>query len=180
MINLIPVEEKARMNKDFYLRFLIVAFVMFGILFLMASVAIFPSYMLLIEKKSTINTKLKTQENEVVPEVDQKASNIIEDLNKKIETVTNSQSTRYDVSIKVVKEILYKKTLGIQITQIHYKADELEKKTVIINGIASNRERLLDFRKNLERDTMFSNVDLPISNFVNDSDIEFNLTLIPL
>lgn len=179
MINLIPIEEKVRINREFCFRLLSVSFLTFGLLFLISCVVIFPSYVFLMEKKTAIDLKLDLQKKEPVPEIDQKALNIIEDLNKKIETVDKSQKERYDISTKIIKEILLRKIAGIKLTQIYYSVDELGEKRISMSGVASDRAHLLDFRKSLEADTSFSKVNLPISNFVKDSDIEFNLTLVP-
>jgi hypothetical protein len=68
----------------------------------------------------------------------------------------------------------------IKITQILYdntvaKGD----KKVNIQGTAPSRERLLIFRQALEGNPAFKKVDLPISNFVKGSNIQFSLSLTP-
>ncbi len=67
----------------------------------------------------------------------------------------------------------------IKITKISYQADKAKGGTVSIAGTAPSRDRLLLFKKALDDDNNFTKVDLPISNFVKGSDIQFNLTLVP-
>jgi hypothetical protein len=93
--------------------------------------------------------------------------------------IEKAESSKFLVSQKVVSAIILKKILGIKITDISYKNDPLLGKTVNLEGTAPSRESLLLFRQALQDDTTFKNVDLPISNFVKGSNIQFYLSLIP-
>ena len=75
--------------------------------------------------------------------------------------------------------IILKKMSNIKITDISYENDPLKGRKVSIEGNAPSREILLLFRRALEDDVLFKQVDLPISNFVKGSDIKFYLNLIP-
>ena len=63
--------------------------------------------------------------------------------------------------------------------QKDFKNDPNNKGKIGVQGTAPSRETLLLFRKALEDDVNFKNVNLPISNFVKGSDIKFYLSLIP-
>ena len=67
----------------------------------------------------------------------------------------------------------------IQITRIAFENSPVSGKQVDLSGLAPSRERLLLFRQALENDTAFQKVDLPISNFVKGSNIQFSLSLTP-
>ena len=90
----------------------------------------------------------------------------------------------FNLDLKVTHHSLdlfkVKKGLGIKINRIFFENDSLEGRKVNINGVAQDREKLLLFRKALEDDILFKYVDLPISNFVKGSNIEFNLNLISI
>jgi len=68
---------------------------------------------------------------------------------------------------------------NIKITDISYENDSLNGKKISIQGTAPSREVLLSFRQAFENDNTFKQVDLPISNFVKGSNIQFYLSLIP-
>ena len=87
---------------------------------------------------------------------------------------------RYLISEKVIKEVVSRKIPGIEITHIFYENSPINGKKISISGLASSRERLLLFRQSFENYTIFKKVDLPISNFVKGSNIQFNLNLTPL
>lgn len=179
MINLIPNQEKKKKVKDFYFRLTVVSIFVLGFCFLVASVALVPSYFLSAVKKNLADTKLETQTSQPLPLLDQKSAQILENLNNKLEIIDGAQKNKYLISEKVVSEILLNKMTDIKIINIVYETDGAKNKKISIRGIAPSRERLLLFRKSLEDDPAFAKVDLPISNFVKGSDIQFYLSLIP-
>lgn len=50
---------------------------------------------------------------------------------------------------------------------------DLDKGTGEIEGIAQNRQSLVTFRENLEKNTDIGNIEIPISNFESGSNLEF-------
>lgn len=179
MINLIPNEEKKEMSKDFYFRLVTVFFVMLGISLLIASVAILPSYLLSSAEEASINTKLELQNDEPIPLPDQNTLMVIKDLKNKLSLVENTQKGESSFSQRIINEITLKKMPSIKITEISYQNNSQTGEIIKISGKAPSREVLLSFRRALEDDAAFSKVDLPISNFVKGSDIQFYLSLIP-
>jgi len=180
MINLIPIEEKKKIRKDFYYRFFVLFFIMLGLLTIVLIVATLPAYFISLEKKISINSRLEIQKNEVMPELDQQAQTELKDLDAKLSLLDKAKRNKYVFSQKVVSEIISKKITGIKINRITYDNDSLEGRVISVSGLAQNRETLLLFRKALEEDNSFKNVDLPISNFVKGTDIEFSLNLISI
>src|SRR5450759_2090026 len=136
MINLIPSEERKKMVKNFYLRFATVFFVAFGIVILVASVAILPTYFFSSVKKNLASSKLEIQKNEPAPVIDQKILSAVEDLNKKLSLIEHVKENRFFISQKVINAIVLKKTPDIKIIQISFDADSQKGKKISINGIA--------------------------------------------
>ncbi len=167
------------MSKDFYFRLTTVVFIMLSVSLWIASIAILPSYFISSAEENSINTELKSQasESNILP--DQKTLTVIKDLKNKLTLIENAQKNELTFSQRVINEIILKKTPQIKIVGISYQKDLQTGETINVHGIAPNREALLLFRQALEDDTAFSKVDLPISNFVQGSNIKFNLSLIP-
>jgi len=180
MINLIPNKEKKEKVKDFYFRFTVVAFMVFGFSILVSCVAILPAYFFSLEERDLINDKLERQKNEPLPPLDSDVLVLAEDLNNKLNLIEKLQTNKYLVSRKIINEIIKEKMSDIKISSIRYQNDLAKGKTVSINGSAPSRERLLLFRKNLEDNVLFKKVDLPVSNFVKGSNIQFSINLIPV
>jgi hypothetical protein len=179
MINLIPKEEKKRMTTDFYFRITVLFLVLFGSCILIASIAILPSYFFSSMKNVLADTKLEIQKREPLPLLGEQSLLIIKDINKKLDLVESSEKNKFLPSQKVINSILLKKRPDIKITQILYENDVAKGKKISITGTAPSREVLLLFRKALEDSSNFKSINLPISNFVKGSNIQFYLNLIP-
>lgn len=179
MINLIPNQEKKKMVKDFYFRLLVVFFMMLGFSIFIASAAILPSYFLSVAKKNVATLRLESQKNEPIADLDKKTLTAIEDLKKKLALFQKAKGEKFSVAEKAFKEIASRKTSGISVEKIYYENSAQDGKKISVQGKASSREQLVLFGKALEDDSAFKEVDLPISNLIKGSNIEFYLTLIP-
>ena len=179
MINLIPNEEKKNMANNFYYRLFILSLWMVSFSICFGVLAILPSYILSTSKENFADEKLVIQKNESVPILDQETSDAIKDLDSKLSLAEKLQVDKFIVTERVVNEIIESKVSGIKISRIFYENDSAKGKKIEIEGIASSREELLSFRQTLEDNKAFQNVDLPISNFVKGSNIQFFLTLMP-
>ncbi len=183
MINLIPNQEKREMIKGFYYRLIVLFLVIASVSFLIAFVIILPSYFLSSIKVNLVNAKLEIQKSEPVPLPEEQTLAVIKDLSNKLTLIENARSDEFTISKKVINAIVFKKMPNIKITGISYEGDSKnnspQSKKISIQGIAPSREVLLLFRQALEDSTFFKQVDLPISNFIKGSDIQFFLSLIP-
>jgi hypothetical protein len=179
MINLIPKEEKKRMTMDFYYKIFVLFFIMAGLSVLVALVAILPAYFLSSVKYSLVNTKLETQKGEPLPQEGEQTIAMIKDINNKLSLVENAEKNKFPPSVKVINAVLLEKRSDIEITKISYENNPVSGKKISITGTAPSREVLLLFREALENSPSFKSVDLPISNFVKGSNIQFYLNLIP-
>ncbi|MCC7160494.1 hypothetical protein IT399_02130 [Candidatus Nomurabacteria bacterium] len=179
MINLIPKEDKKIMVANFYYKLAVLFFTTLDLCILIAIISLFPSYFISSVKLSEINSKLEFQKNEPLPQGGEQAMASVKDINKKISLIENSEKNRFLPSNNVINAILLNKRSDIKITQILYENDEIKGKKISITGLAPSREVLLLFRVALEDSGLFKKVDLPISNFVKGSNIQFYLNLIP-
>ena len=178
MINLIPNQDKKKTAKDFYFRLITLCFVALGICVLIASISILPAYFLASTKKSLADEKLEVQKKQVVPDLDQQSLTNIKNLNNKLTIIENAEKNKFLVSQKVIQEIISQKMPDIKISKISYSNDPINGKVINVVGVAPSRDRLLLFNQTLEADNNFKSVDLPISNFLKGTNIQFNLVLI--
>ncbi len=178
MINLIPIEEKKKMVKDFYLRFAVVCLVTLGLVMLIASIALLPSYFFVSTKESAIKNKIENQKSIPLSTPDIETSTAVSSINKRLQIIENAKQDKFFVTQKVINEILIKKLPEIKINKITYEGNTQNGRKIQISGFAPSREKLLLFRLALEDNPAFKKVDLPISNFVKGSDISFFITLL--
>lgn len=146
---------------------------------LLAAVSMLPSFFFASVKLNLMNTKLNAQKQDPISEPDQEIQKIAAILNSKITKIEKNTKNNFLVSNQVINSIVLSKMADIKISQITYDGVNVSGKQIKINGSASSRDRLIFFRKALEENTAFSKIDLPISNFVKGSNIQFYLTLTP-
>lgn len=178
MINLIPSEEKKKIRKDFYMRVVIVSFFVLGTAVFLSNIMLAPALFYASLEKKLISEQFAKDENKLTFDLNQENKNAVENLENKISLIKQAQNTKFLVSEKVINNILSKKINGILINEINYTKDVNKGNLINIRGQASSRERLLTFKNSLVTDPNFKNVDLPISNFIKSTDIEFSLVLI--
>jgi len=179
MINLIPKEEKKRIVINFYFRLVILFIIMLDFCILVAFFSLLPSYFISSLKYSLINTKLENQKLEPLPPSEESSLAIVKDIDNKLILIEKFEKNKFLLSINIINAILLTKSHDIKITQIYYENKGITGRKINITGIAPSREALLSFREALGNNPAFKNVNLPISNFVKGSDINFNLSLIP-
>lgn len=167
------------MTVDFYYRLAILFLIMLDFCILIFSVSILPSYFISSIKSALANTKLETQKLEPLPILGEQSLAEIKDINSKLDLVENSEKNKFLPSLKVINAIILKKSSDIKITQILYENTEVQSKKISITGLAPSREALLQFRLALGDSPAFKSIDLPISNFIKGSNIQFSLSLIP-
>ncbi len=174
MFNLLPSESKIAIRKEFNLRLAGLSALALLITLLIAIVLLIPSYLFskanekeVLANKGIVEQSLRAQENETLKV----------DLAQARETLgvllpTSAPSTSF-----VLDKITALKGGGISITKLELIALANSTKQVQISGLASDRDTLLSFKKKLSESKLFSEIDLPVSNFADQTDIEFNMTL---
>lgn len=104
----------------------------------------------------------------------------IKKLNSKLKTVSSVQNnfTKWSTFLINVNQLIPEK---IQITNLEITpqgpADESAKNLLKITGEAAKRENLLTLQKNLESSTLFSQVNSPLSNILQQENIKFTFTI---
>jgi len=179
MINLIPNQEKKKKVKDFYFRLGAVFIATLGFCVAVGAASLMPTYFLISSERILAQEKLLAQQNEPPTQTDQNLAARVEDMDRKLGLVESAEKGMYLISKNVVRAITVRKMPDIKITKFIYENEGIEGRKITILGQAPSRERLYLFRRALEGDVSFKKVELPISNFVKGSDIEFSLSLIP-
>jgi hypothetical protein len=77
----------------------------------------------------------------------------------------------------IIVKIISLKSRDIKILSISISSDSLTSGKIRVDGIANTRDALTLFDKDLKGDGLFSNVDLPVSNLIKNTDAPFSITL---
>ena len=182
MINLLPHTQKKELERAYILR-VVTLFILVAVsIMLCGLILLFPLYITSVSKRQTVEAQvaaLSSQKNTTKEELDA----IISDINTKL-SVFADPTTQFSFSKDVIIPLLAKQNAGISITTIGYLNNEAAStntpptapsKNITVSGVAKDRAALLLFENNLKQESTFTGVNVPISNFVYGSDINFNI-----
>ena len=181
MLNILPLEEKKKNLKEYYLRLGVVSLVV-AISLVLANLALLtPAYFNALAKEAEAEARIANATGKSVEETakeEQVVNATITDLNKKVNLflgTSTSTATRF-VPSEVFESILKNKTSSIKIYSISYDAT-LDREQLVVTGRSLDRDSLAQFIESLKKSGLFTAVDLPIQSYVKSTNIEFSVTL---
>ncbi len=129
------------------------------------------SYFLIIQDINTLKFQLSQTKNSQ-PQRSSLINEItrINSISERILKIKALQKSPQDILSKINKAT----PQGLVVNS--YEID-FEKGVIQVSGVASDRDVLISFKNNLELNPEFTGVDVPISSFEKEKDIEFNMIL---
>ncbi len=156
-------------------RFLSLAFIAVAGLAALGAALLFPSLVVLRNNEAVLIEKrdlLRSQETNTIKHSLEAATNeIIARL-----AILSDKGEASPVVAGFIDPVLAAKTNAVQLSDLSYLSGGKNTVKIQISGIAQNRETLLAFVDNLKKISRFSDVTVPIQNFIKDSNIAFTVT----
>lgn len=183
VINILPQKEKKLLHKEYWMRFFTIVLNLIALASIVATMLLFPSYFLSQSKENLVENELEIFNKENPGLTNSNIDNIIGDINSKLE-ILNKAENPYQISDKVLNNILSSRMSGITFSQILFnkktvKVSGVEKDLFMleIHGVATSRDSLRNFKTALDNNPSFSEVNLPISNFLEKTDLIFTISI---
>lgn len=175
MANLLPALYKKDVRREYKFRRIVVGIVLLAALMLIATAFLVPSYIVSSAKHAIVSQEIDALKGGLTQEQTNTLKKTVDDTNQKIKLLSRNikKTSVYDTLLSVIDE----KTSAVKIHGIVYSVDS-QGERVSVSGVARDRQSLLAFTKALEANTEFEKVDLPISNFVKEENIDFSLSII--
>ena len=174
MRNLLSEEDKKIARKEYRLRITAVSLLFLFFTILIAIVFLIPSYFI-SESKKHAAVKYSEVIKKSITEKEESASNdILFVIKEKLNLLAFNKE--YSSLKNIFEIIISDKPDGVMINGLSYNKLS-SNQVVVIVGKANKRENLLMFKKLLEQETLFTEIFLPVSDFVSDSDIEFTIKI---
>lgn len=176
MINVLPLDQKIALRKEYRLRLVTLCLFVFSILVFLASFLLLPAYVLSKEKVSTLEIQLqKYNEENPTTSVDN-LTKLISNINNNL-AILNKENPSISVVDDMLGTILASRVSGITISRMSYRMSLEEKNTFELNGRAVDRASLRSFEDKLKESSKVESTDLPVSNFTKRSNIDYSLTV---
>lgn len=185
VINVLPDKEKRTLRKEYWMRFFTMLLNLIALASVVATLLLFPSYFLSRSKENLVENRLEVFNKENPGLTNSNIDKITSDINSKL-GILDKAETSYQVSDKVLNNILSSRTSGIIFSQILFnekiiktsKTTKIENLSVLeIYGTAINRDALRNFKTALDNNPNFTEVNLPISNFLEKSNLIFTISI---
>ena len=163
------------MWKEYRLRRVILSLFFVVAIGFVALVFYVPSLMLTISKqKEVVNRIEAVKRSTLSSEADSLNKELtVESLKiKALEVPDNSMSVS-----ELIGNILADKGDNIRVKSVAYKRGVGIESKIILSGFAKDRDSLLGFTQTLENGELFEKVDLPVSSFAKDKNLDFSVSV---
>ncbi|MCX6702051.1 MAG: PilN domain-containing protein [Candidatus Zambryskibacteria bacterium] len=173
MFNLLPNNLKEKVRSEYYLHLII--FILLSILVVQVSflIFLFPSWLISLDKEKEITLQAeKSNISSLDSEIDV-INSTIKSINTKLNTINST--LEYPKVTPFVDSILSNKIKDIYINELVYTSLSKTTASITLDGVSATRESLVSFVKKLEETKLFKKVDLPISNFTKNANINFSI-----
>jgi type IV pilus assembly protein PilM len=175
-INVLPEVEKKKLNRNYMIRFASVLFSILALSGVVSMLLLFPAYFFSKEKESIAENRLESF-NLANPEL--KTDNLdemITHINSQLLLLSNKKST--NVGDRIKTNLIDLKPAGINFSQILYNKRTDGVSVLEVHGIASDRTVLRSLKSMLENNSNFSEVDFPVANFIESTNINFKISMV--
>ncbi|MDE2030738.1 MAG: pilus assembly protein PilM [Patescibacteria group bacterium] len=175
MMNVLPDNEKKWLRREYWMRFASVLFYFLALSGVIATFLLFPLYFFSVSKLNIATSKLEAF-NAANPQIaTQDLNKSINDINSKLNLLSSKEPSSSASDI-ILKDLLSNLPKGITIFQILYNETANEKE-LEIHGKAADRVTLRDFKSSLDNNPHIAKTDLPISSFLEKSNIDFTISI---
>jgi hypothetical protein len=180
MLNLLPQQNKAEIQKEYTLRKIVMTLVLLFVVLVASLLLLAPSYLLSKIREREATDQLTYTKDLLEQKFE--SENITKEMASAISYAQALRPFKKGTSPYEIIRIFENKPSSIKITQISYTAamiagDSPMPASISLEGKAENRESLTAFGKLIEGRSEFSAVNIPVSNFVKERDITFSMTV---
>lgn len=176
MFNFLPEKERKELRSEYKTRRWAVVFIFIALSGLVSVLLFAPTYTFFYLEKEylikTLETTQKDSKNIVSPEFFEKLKKVSKDVES-----LNSHTEEIFVT-DLIEMVLLSKPEFVSITNFAFQKNS-NKKTldVSLSGYAKNRDVLLEFSEKLKNKDYVTDVNIPLSSFTREEDLDFSLQI---
>lgn len=174
IVNVLPQEEKESIGREYWKRFIITIILMFSLVLAISILLLTPSYFFSVSKQAIIESKLEEFNVNNKNLTSQDLDKTITDINTKL-SLLSSVKAPYYVYDDIFGVVNSSKIGGVTFSQILFYQKKDKSYVTEIHGLADSRITLRNFKSKIESDPKVALVVLPISNFLEKTDLNFTI-----
>ncbi len=174
MFTLLPQQQKKKLWKLYRIRLAIIFLLFVTTMSLVSIGFLFPSYISLAFNKDALNIDTKNLESKIAEKNNKGLNETLDQIKITLLSV-NPDETNILESIRI---ILDRMPHDISVQSLNYTRGQDAPSSIVVNGVAGDRNSLIIFTKQLQSELMFDSVNLPVSNLAKQSETPFSLTIL--
>lgn len=175
IVNVLPEEEKVLINKEYWKRLSIVLINILSLIIFISILLLLPSYFFSNTKERISEERLDSF-NFINKDIsDLNLDTTIKDINKKIELIDTFKQG-YLLSDDILNPLLSSRPEGIIFTQLLYSTRKDKNLVIEIHGNAYDRATLRNFKTIIDSSPNIASSSLPINNYLEKTNLDFNIT----
>lgn len=172
MFKLLTEAERQKVEHEYVRRRAIVMLFVLILILVAGIIGLLPSHVLSNARRNEVLERARVM-GSVVPNDDEAdLQTWLAETNRKLRVLSPTLDT--DRPSNFIEKVLDQKMAGLAITGFSWIRAK-EKVILLVNGIASDRQALIDFENRINSSGSFSEVTLPISNLAKNKDINFQI-----
>lgn len=177
MINLLPAENKIEIKKEYLIRVFITSGVsLLGLILIIGAVLFLLFYLTAGQKTGSEEAFLLSQQK-FASLNEAEISILLSGINSRTAELSGNQKRINEIS-GIIKKLIAIKTEKITIKAFSFGAASGGPGGEIrVSGVSATRTELINFLEKIKKDAMFAKADSPISNFLKEENIDFNIVV---
>lgn len=177
VVNVLPGKEKKLIIKEYWKRFIIVFMFLLSSLIFIFILLLLPSYFFSLSKQNLIEARLEefNANNKDLSGLD--LNNTITDINTKLNLLA-SNNPKYSLYNDVLNVVLSNRINGITFSQLLFNQTKDKGLNIEVHGQALDRTTLRNFKAALDNNPKVATTNLPISDFLEKTDLPFTISIV--
>lgn len=182
-MNLLPLVEKKIIREEYYKRLISVSLVLVFVLLLTFVIPVAAFHIASTYEIGAKQTELGLLNKDNVNRGVVADVKTAKDVNDKLVVLDRvfGEDSGYDPSsiLSSIIAVSNVRLASMSYDHVAIKKDQIKEVgyRIILSGVASDRVSLQKFVRNLESNEMFASVDLPVSNLIENRNLQFNITV---
>ncbi len=170
---LLPQKTVRMLKNEYHIRFFVVFLFFVSLAVSIASIFLFPSYLISSLGEKSAAVEAESAKNGIATDTSFVTAGL-SSAGALISAISSSVSPPLSPAILRVASLRPK---GIKITSFDISSAGPLSAALTINGTAATRDDLVTFKNVLEGDSVFSNVEEPISDLASAENIQFSMQM---
>lgn len=177
IVNVLPEGNKASIKKEYWKRFFVTFIFLCSLILSIFTLLLLPSYFFSVSKQQIVEARLDEFNAKNKDLTSKDLDKAIADINSKLILLSSAKSS-YSVHDDILGMVLSSKPAGVTFSQILFNKRKDKSLALEIHGNAQDRIALRNFKSAIDSNPKIASSDLPISNFLEKTNISFTISIV--